>query len=200
METLAQDRRLARLSVAIVLGRWDELRRLRGDAPPNEPDRAWREALLQAHLFAGFPRVVEALGILEEAGGLGELEPGEALYEPDHFARGRTLFERIYAEQAAPVRERLEGFHPVFARWIEGHAYGRVLARAGLAPARREILAVACLAALDQDRQLASHARGALLLGASELALTASLDAVADLIDDQALRRARGVLDRFAAP
>ena len=198
MESLSQDRRLARLSVAVVMGRWDELRALRGSAPPGEPDRAWREALLQAHLFAGFPRVVEALRILEDAGGLGTLEPGEALHEPDHFARGRVLFERIYAEHAAPVRERLEGFHPVFARWIEGHAYGRVLSRPGLAPARRELLAVASLAALDQDRQLASHARGALLLGASHPALLACLDAVADLIDDQALRRAKRVLERFA--
>ena len=50
------DPRLARLFAAVVLGRWTEVERLRREAPPGEPDRGWREAFLQSHLFAGFPR------------------------------------------------------------------------------------------------------------------------------------------------
>ena len=45
---------LARFFTAVVVGEWDEVRRLRAAAPPGEPDREWREALLQTHLFAGF--------------------------------------------------------------------------------------------------------------------------------------------------
>ena len=54
------DQRLVRLFVGCVLGRWDEVRALRASAGDREPDRRWREAVLQVHVFAGFPRLVEA--------------------------------------------------------------------------------------------------------------------------------------------
>ena len=47
--------RLARLFTAICLGEFDVVRELRSAAPEGEPDRAWREAVLQTHLFCGFP-------------------------------------------------------------------------------------------------------------------------------------------------
>lgn len=190
--------RLLRLSAAICLGNWSALRALRRAAPPGEPDRGWREAVLQAHLFAGFPRVVEACEVLAEDGGLGAPEPAELPAHPDRFAEGRALFDQVYGDLAAPVRARLQAHHPVLAGWIEGHAYGRVLARGGLSPARRELLAVACLAALEQDRQLASHVRGALRVGATAPELQAAVDAVAELLDERALRSARRILERFA--
>ena len=59
MTLTAKDTRLVRLSAGIALGAWDEVRTLRQEAPAGEPDRAWREIVLQSHLFAGFPRVVE---------------------------------------------------------------------------------------------------------------------------------------------
>lgn len=192
------DRTLARFSVAVCLGNWELLRELRRAAPAGEPDRRWREALLQAHLFAGFPRVVEACGVLEAAGGLGVPDAHEARTDGDRFPEGRALFERIYADQAASVRAALERYHPALARWIEGHAYGRVLAREGLAPATREVLAVACLAALGQERQLASHARGAVHVGAGPQDLREALRAIADLVPAETLQRAERVLDRFA--
>ena len=52
--------RLARLFTAICLGQFDVVRTLRREAPAGEPDRAWREAVLQTHLFSGFPRLVQA--------------------------------------------------------------------------------------------------------------------------------------------
>jgi alkylhydroperoxidase/carboxymuconolactone decarboxylase family protein YurZ len=192
------ERTLARLSVAIALGNWQELRELRLAAPAGEPDRRWREAVLQAHLFAGFPRVVEACGVLEEHGGLGAPDADEARTDGDRFPEGRALFDRVYGGKAGGVRAALEGYHPVLARWIEGHAYGRVLARGGLSAAQRELFAVACLAALGQERQLASHARGAVHVGASARALRETLDAVVDLVDAETLRRSHKVLDRFA--
>ncbi len=197
MTTKTKDRSLVRFSVAIVLGLWEELRALRQDAPPGEPDRRWREALLQAHLFAGFPRVVEASEVLAQVGGLGEPEADEVRPAGDRFAEGRALFDRIYAESANEVMASLESYHPVLARWIEGHAYGRVLARGGLAPKTREILAVACLAAQGQERQLASHMRGALRLGATEEEIRDAFASVADLLDADKLQRAERVVDKF---
>ena len=198
MTLTEKDVRLARLMAAIVLGAWDELATLRGDAPAGEPDRAWRETVLQAHLFAGFPRVVEALGVLGAHGGLGELEPDELRREPDLPERGAELFDRIYGDHAGRVRDFLERAHGDFADWIAGHAYGRVLTRPGLPADRRELLAVTALAVTGQDRQLASHARGSLRCGASVDEVRGAIECVRDLVPAEATDRALRVVERFS--
>lgn len=194
-----KDRRLVRLFAACVLGRFDEVARLRREAPAGEPDRAWREALLQVHVFAGFPRLVEAYGVLASEGGLGRVEPEEVLGESDQHARGRALFDRIYQTDADKVRGLLAAGHPDFAQWIEGHAYGRILARPGLLPAQRELLACAALAVLGQERQLASHVRGAVRCGAGAEAVRAVIDTVADLAGAERAESARTIAAHFGA-
>jgi alkylhydroperoxidase/carboxymuconolactone decarboxylase family protein YurZ len=198
MALTRRDVTLLRLSVGICLGDWNLLRALRRSAPAGEPDRGWREAALQAHLFAGLPRLVEACGVLCEEGGLGIPEPGEADYAGDDFDAGQDLFRRIYGDGAPRVRAGLAAAHPVLESWILGHAYGRVLARPGLAPDKRELCAVVCLACLGQDRQLASHVRGGLRCGATPEELRASVEAVADLLREHDVRHAWRVLERFA--
>jgi len=197
MSLAPKDRRLLRLSTAIVLGQWAEVRALRRAAPPGEPDRAWRECALQTHLFAGFPRLVQAFGVLEEEGGLGRPEPEELEGPAPAPERGDRLFGRIYGEDAARVSGMLAGHHGDFAAWIREHAYARVLARPGLGADRRELLACAALAALGQERQLASHARGAVRCGARPEELTAALDAVAELVEPARLEEARRIVGRF---
>jgi 4-carboxymuconolactone decarboxylase len=186
-----KDARLVRLFAAVVLGRWEELARLRREAPAGEPDRAWREAVLMSHLFAGFPRTVEAFEVLESAGGLGALDADELEGGGD----GRALFDRIYAELADGVRARLTGHHRELAGWIQDHAYGRVLSRSGLSADRRELLAVVALAVTRQDRQLMSHLRGAVRCGATPEEVSAALDVVSDLFDRDAIRP---LVERFA--
>jgi 4-carboxymuconolactone decarboxylase len=192
------DRRLLRLFLACVLGNWDEVRRLRGEAGPGEPDRRWREAILQVHLFAGVPRQVESAAILEAVGGLGAPAAEEIEASKEASERGRALFERIYADDSGPVRAMLARGHPEFERWVLEHAYGRVLSRPGLAPDRRELLAVVALAALGQERQLASHARGARRCGATAAELSEALEAVADLADAGRIEAARRLVARLA--
>jgi alkylhydroperoxidase/carboxymuconolactone decarboxylase family protein YurZ len=200
MSLADSDRRLVRLFTAGVLGRFDEVARLRQAAGDGEPDRRWREAVLQVHVFAGFPRLVELYEVLDAAGGLGALEADEGLppeTPADVRARGRALFEVIYREDSAAVRARLECHQPAFAQWIEEHAYGRVLARPGLSADRRELLAVAGLAALGQGRQLASHVRGALRCGATRDEIDAALECAADLIEPERLEQARRIALKF---
>ena len=184
-ETLSpRDRRLVRLCAGITRGAWEEVRQVRREAPEGEPDRAWREAVLQTHLFCGFPRVVEALAVLEDEGGLGAPEPPEVLDDEERLRRGRALFGRIYADRAGELERALERRLPEFASWILGHAYGRVLGRPGLDPGTRELLAVVCLAVQrNQDRQLAGHLRGALRCGASPAALRATFELVQPLLE-----------------
>jgi 4-carboxymuconolactone decarboxylase len=189
---------LLRLTAAIVLGRWDEVQAVRASAPTGEPDRAWREAVLQVHLFSGIPRQLEAYEALERAGGLGAVGPEEALAEPDLPERGAGLFDRIYGAHAEAVRARIAAHHPDFARWVGGHAYGRVLTRPGLSARVRELLAVGALAALGQERQLASHARGAVACGATAEEVREAVEAVSPLLTEERLVKARQVVAHFA--
>ncbi|MBL8859177.1 MAG: carboxymuconolactone decarboxylase family protein [Planctomycetes bacterium] len=199
MDALSEsDRRLVRLFAAGVLGRFDVVRQLRTSCTGSEPDRRWREAVLQVHVFAGFPRQVELHGVLEECGGLGAYEPGEIGTAPDAAERGARLFERIYRDQSDDVRAMLVGHHPDYSEWMHAHAYARVLARDGLAASMRELLACAALTALGQPRQLASHSRGAVRCGASSAQVHAVLDVIADLVEPERLAEARRVVERFA--
>jgi len=188
--------RLARLSTAIVLGEWEVVRAVRASAPAGEPDREWREAVLQTHLFGGFPRLVEAYGHLAHAGGLGAATADEH-EAAGSVERGAQLFDRIYGEGAEPVRAMLDEHSADYAAMIAEHAYGRVLSRPGLDAASRELIASCALAALGQDRQLASHARGALRCGAHFDALVDGLDAVRDLMTDERRERALRIAERF---
>jgi len=186
---------LARLGVAVVLTDRAELRRLRA---AHRPDRRWREVLLQATSFAGFPRVITAFDVLREGGDAGSADADGEHEDALDPAAGRALFDAIYGDGAARVRRHLRDHHPLLERWVEEHAYGRVLARSGLAVVERELVAVAMLAASGLDRQLASHARGAVRLGADPAAVRAVVEAVADLCTPAALERAREVVAAFA--
>jgi alkylhydroperoxidase/carboxymuconolactone decarboxylase family protein YurZ len=192
-----EERRLLSLFTAIVTGEWETVRRLRAEAPPGEPDRAWREVVLQTHLFAGFPRLVQAFGILAECGGLGEAAPEEVEGDAEFPSRGDELFETIYGSDSSSVRAMLKGHHPDFGDWILQHAYSRVLSRPGLEARFRELLASCALAALGQERQLASHARGSLRCGAKYEELIEALEEVGELIGKDRLRKAKGIASRF---
>ena len=194
----APDERLIDLVSAVARGDWQGLAEMRKNAPEGEPDARWREALIQSHLFLGFPRVVEAFEILAQSGGLhapglDELESSEA----DHRDRGAPIFEAIYADLAPAVGRRLSQHHPDFARWIAEHAYGRVLSRPGLDPATRELLAIVCLLHTGLDRQLASHTRGAVRLGASPEAVSAVFERVRPHLSAQDAERLAEVIKRF---
>lgn len=191
------EERLVVLFTGIVLGRWEDVRAVRKEAPAGEPDRGWREAVLQAHLFAGFPRVVEAFEVLDRVGGLGTPDPSELDLAADNAA-GEKLFSRIYEDHADAVRDRLAEHHADFGRWIHEHAYARVLSRPGLDPHTRELLAVAALTATAQTRQLASHTKGALRCGATPAQIHAVLDAIETRISYDALRAARQVILKYA--
>lgn len=194
-----RDVRILRLSTAIVLGRWSDVERIRRSAPSGEPDRAWREAVLQTHLFSGFPRQVEAYEVLDRVGGLGPLEPGEHAGEPDRPDRGDGLFRLIYGSKADELKVRMASFHGDFGDWVQGHAYGRVLARPGLSADRREILAVGALIALGAERQLAGHVRGSLRSGATRADLVAVADVLSDMVSEACIERGRAIIERLLA-
>ena len=158
------------------------------------------EALLQAHLFVGYPAALTALArwrelgpppAREETGGGGPEDPGR----PDAATRrnrGERLCRRIYGEGAyRKLRRRVRRLHPAMDRWMVEEGYGRVLARPGLDVRVRELCVVAMLAAADWPPQLHSHLRGALNVGADPARVTAALEAGAARTGEEPARRAR---------
>jgi 4-carboxymuconolactone decarboxylase len=195
----ARRARLVTLFAAVVTHDRATLEAVRRAAPVGEPDAAWREVVLMAHLFCGFPRTLAAFEVLERVGGVGapseqELSAADSVVD----AEGAALFDRIYGSSADTVRDALRGFHPDLARWIAEHAYARVLARPALEPATRELCAVAALAITGHDRQLASHARGAIRCGATAVDVQATLDLALPWIPEPLRARAREVAAQFA--
>lgn len=125
------------------------------------------ETLLQCVLFCGFPRVVTAFATVNEAWPAAAPPSGGDVPADERPAAGRALFGAIYGEHAPAVEAMLRGCHDDFRAFVLDVAYGRVLARPGLPPVERELLAAALLAAQDQPRQFVSHALGALRFGAT---------------------------------
>lgn len=133
----------------------------------GQPRQDFEETLLQAVLFAGFPRVVTAFETLAGVWPATTPPTGGALPAAEQAAAGRALFAAIYGRNEAAVHGMLRGFHAEFHDFVLDAAYGRILSRPGLPARIRELLACGVLAAQDQLRQFAGHARGALHLGAT---------------------------------
>lgn len=146
------------------------------------------ECLLQAVLFCGFPRVVTAFEQLATAWPAASPPSGGGVPAEARRSAGAALFAAIYGKNDAAVRGLLASFHGEFHDFVLEAAYGRILARPGLSPLRRELLATGLLAAQDQQRQFLAHARGALAFGAERTQLREVLATVfgadAPAVDD----------------
>jgi L-asparaginase II/alkylhydroperoxidase/carboxymuconolactone decarboxylase family protein YurZ len=128
------------------------------------------ELLLQTYLFAGFPRTINAFFTWQAWAARDGRERGARQVEErtaaDLRERGEALCRRVYGDHYEPLQIRLNRLHPQIAEWTLVEGYGKVLGRAGPpGPDRRELAAVGALIALDADRQLASHLRGAIHVG-----------------------------------
>jgi 4-carboxymuconolactone decarboxylase len=139
---------------------------------------ALRETALQLFLLAGFQASLEAMFQIRDVLGISLPFSGDEPQMRDVSAlqaRGRELQAKVYRENTDRLRANLHHTSPELAEWTVSVGYGLVLSRSGLMPHWRELLEVALLAAQGFPRQLHSHLRGAINLGASisevELAL-----------------------------
>ena len=134
--------------------------------------RALYEIVLQSYLFLGFPRMLLAAESLEAAW---PLENGDAKLEPitpseaaDWFERGEILCKKVYDTTYESLRDAVLSKSPEIFRWMIFEGYGKVLSRPGLPIVDRELSIVAFLMAENRPRQLHSHIKGALNVGAPE--------------------------------
>jgi len=133
------------------------------------------EAILQTHLFAGYPRTINALATVR---GLG-VSPGVRVGEVDSSMwteLGEGNCRTIYGSAYDRLRDRIAGLHPDIDRWMVEIGYGRILSRPGLTLRERELCVIAVLAGQNVAPQLSSHLRGAMRAGATPVECTAILE------------------------
>lgn len=159
-----------------------------------------REALLMLVPYAGFPRALAAFAAaaLAPLPGGGNDAAADDVPAGERAERGRAAFARVYGPTSERVLAGLAALDPRLPDWTLEHAYGRVLARPGLALVDRELLAVSLLTALDHLAEpLLGHMRGAVRLGATPADVAAAIDAVPDALGREPKARARALLQRL---
>jgi 4-carboxymuconolactone decarboxylase len=152
------------------------------------------ELLLQTYLFAGFPRALNGMRAWR-------LVSGRPAPTQDDGARARTAWtdegvrtcEAVYGAHYPRLRAHVQALHPALDAWMLEEGYGKVLSRAALDLARRELCIVAACAATRQPRQLRAHLRGALQVGVPARVVVAALEALEAVVPEALLAEARVV-------
>ncbi|MCK6440174.1 MAG: carboxymuconolactone decarboxylase family protein [Planctomycetes bacterium] len=150
-----------------------------------------REIIIQTHLFAGYPRALNALDALRQAAEKDEikldaLRPAaieKGMAEADLLKRGKELWDGIYKDNAKRVADNGERLSPDLAYWSQLEGYGRVLSRPGVDALTRELCVVSALMLLDVHPQLKGHIQGAINLGATKEQLWTLLTVVRKLFE-----------------
>lgn len=135
-----------------------------------------KEAFSQLYAYTGFPRTLNALGVLKavlddrKAKGIDDHE-GTPWQAPELWANASEALEK-----GAEVQTRLCGgvpydypFCPQVDHYLKAHLFGDIFAGRQLSEADREIVTVAALSGMKGvEKQLASHKRGAVAMGNKE--------------------------------
>jgi 4-carboxymuconolactone decarboxylase len=181
---------LVRLSAVIASRRDEELKSVMRVAAERDATDAIEEVILQSYLFLGYPIALNAMARWRTVSGAssGEL----AAVERDTWLEcGEEVCRAVYGDQYARLRANVRHLHPDMDSWMVEEGYGKVLARPGLSLQERELCIVAQLVVLDVPRQLYSHVRGALNVGATESAVEAALQVGLQYAEPGACVRAR---------
>lgn len=200
MEPLAPEiAALVRLSARISAGSEADVRAACAEVLEADTPTAWvEEAILQAYLFAGFPRALNATREWRKMSGL-PAPAHEDLPAPDLWrwrAQGEQTCEVVYGKFYDKLRANIRHLHPALDEWMIVEGYGKILSRPGLELRLRELCIVAACVATGQDRQLHSHLHGALNAGAAQSEVSGTLEALGGLVEEGLLIRARLLLAR----
>ena len=191
--------RLVRLAAAVAVGSERVMRAELALAAAEVPAEWVEELVLQSYLFAGFPRALNAMREWRRISGQRApvADDGERYDRAEEWrSRGELTCARVYGPFYEGLRRNIRELHPALDGWMIVEGYGKVLARPALDLARRELCIVAVCAAAGQTRQLHSHLYGALHAGASREAVTATLTALGDLLDEASASDVRALWAR----
>lgn len=189
---------LVRLAAMLAGGSEAEVRRALVQAVEQIRPTWVEEVILQTYLFAGFPRALNGAREWRRLSGRVAPSPdGYAIDGPaDRLARGEATCATVYGRFYERLRVNIRDLHPALDQWMIEEGYGKVLSRAPLDLARRELCIVAACAMARQDRQLHSHLHGALHAGAASEVVTAALEVLSPVLADDDIRRYQGLWAR----
>lgn len=143
----------------------------------NFPRTTLYELTLQSYLFLGFPRMLHAAELLEQAWPNSEMiDRARVKVRDDYYKRGLALCQRVYGSAFEKLHAKVTSYSPEIAQWMVEEGYGKVLSRPDLDPISREISIVSILIVEPRPPQLRSHLRGAFLLGARHDELLAVIE------------------------
>ena len=136
-----------------------------------------KEALSQLYAYTGFPRSLNALGVLQRVMGDREAK-GVKVLAGDDSTPLPSNYDAL--KQGTEVQTKLSGqpfdykFCPAEDYYLKAHLFGDIFARNLLTHADRELVTVSALAGLDGvEPQLAAHVRGARNMGLTDAQLLA---------------------------
>jgi len=183
-----------------AIGHTDELRELFcAYLEAGHDSRALYETVLQLYLFAGYPRAINALTELHQAG-VGPLPdcPQPTAESLERWREdGEALCARIYGNNYPKLVARMNQLSPELASWMILEGYGKVLSRPELPAISRECSVIGALTALGVERQLTSHLLGSLNLGLSAEQIRRGIALLECLLPAHAVASAQGLLDRL---
>ncbi len=174
----ARDAALFTASLALPDGEEPEVAARLAAAKAAGAEAAWLDELaLMTVLFAGFPRALVVTRLVRR---LVPVARGEDATDYGRWqewrARGEATCRAVYGDHYEKLRPHVAELHPALDAWVIIDGYGRTLGRPALDMPRRELCAIAMLIPQRVPRQLHSHLRGALNVGASRAAIEAALD------------------------
>ncbi len=159
------ERSLVRISAALASRDEAALTSAFEEASGVADIRQVEEVLLQSYLFLGFPASLNGMAAWRRFSDTVPSAPQE-LDCVGWADRGHEVCGSVYAGQYEKLRETVRALHPDLEQWMVVEGYGKVLGRPGLPLTTRELCIVASLAVLGFPKQLYSHLRGALNVGA----------------------------------
>lgn len=189
---------VVRLAAVLTVGSESDVRVALSDALAGIRPAWVEEVILQTYLFAGFPRALNAAREWRRVSGRAAptVEDDQEGDERFFVQRGEVTCATVYGDFYSPLRNNIKRLHPALDTWMIVGGYGRVLGRPQLDLARRELCIVASCAVARQDRQLHSHLHGARNAGASDEAITQTLDTLNDLLAVHDVARYRALWTR----
>lgn len=165
----------------------------------QQPVLKVKEVILQSHLFCGFPNAIEGLIVLNRVlhdRGLSDDNFVESRDEKEVIQDGLDLCQRIYGKNYDKLIKNMEHISSDISKWMVADGYGKVLSRPILTPAERELSVIAALAVLERERQLVSHIRGAVHVGASYDEIFQVISGLTILIPEECVQSAFDILKK----
>lgn len=139
-----------------------------------------RETLYQCAPFIGFPKTLNAIGVMNEVfkerGIETPLEMAGTTDEKSRFEKGAAIQKPLYGDEISKALEGLpENMGEDVARFLTEFCFGDIYTRNGLDVKKRELMTISILVTTGDTETLKSHVKGALKAGNSKEIITAAI-------------------------